>query len=54
MSNPVGHLVSLGLLGGALGAGYEYAVRRVEQGGAAIEPAYVQPPTRAAVTGGPG
>ncbi|MBU6245610.1 MAG: alpha/beta-hydrolase family protein [Actinomycetales bacterium] len=54
VSNPVGHLVSLGLLGGALFAGYEYAVRRVEQGGAAIEPAYQEPPTSHLVSGGPG
>jgi len=54
VSNPVGHLVSLGLLGGALFAGYEYAVRRVEQGGAAIEPAYEEPPTSAFASGGPG
>ena len=54
VSNPVGHLVSLALLGGALTAGYEYAVRRVEQGSAAIEPAYDEPPTSAFVSGGPG
>jgi len=53
VSNPVGHLVALGLLGGGLYAGYEYAVRRVEQGGAAIEPAYDNPPTSPLVSGGP-
>lgn len=54
VSNPIGHVVALGLLGGAIFAGYEYAVRRVEQGGAAIEPAYDLPPTSAFVSGGPG
>lgn len=53
VSNPIGHLVSLGLLGGALIAGYEYAVRRVEHGSAAIEPAYDEPPTSRFVSGGP-
>jgi uncharacterized membrane protein len=54
VSNPIGHIVALGLLGGAIFAGYEYAVRRVEQGGAAIEPAYDSPPTSPFVSGGPG
>jgi uncharacterized membrane protein len=54
VSNPIGHLVAMGVLGGAIFAGYEYAVRRVEQGGAAIEPAYDHPPTSACVSGGPG
>jgi uncharacterized membrane protein len=54
VSNPIGHLVAMGLLGGAIFAGYEYAVRRVEQGGAAIEPAYDSPPTSPYVSGGPG
>lgn len=54
VSNPIGHLVSLALLGGALGAGYEYAVRRVEHGGAAIEPAYDEAPRSPQVSGGPG
>ena len=54
VSNPIGHLVSLALLGGALTAGYEYAVRRVEHGGAAIEPAYEEPPASEFVSGGPG
>lgn len=40
VSNPIGHAVALTLLGGGMYAGYEYAVRRVEQGGAAVEPAY--------------
>lgn len=54
VSNPVGHVVALGLLGGGLFAGYEYAVRKVEQGGAAVEPAYETPPTVTTVSGGPG
>lgn len=54
VSNPIGHVVALGMLGGAIFAGYEYAVRRVEQGGAAIEPAYDSPPSSPYVSGGPG
>lgn len=53
VSNPIGHAVSLAVLGGGLIAGYEYAVRRVEQGAAAIEPAYDLPPTSPVVSGGP-
>lgn len=53
VSNPVGHLVALGLLGAAVYSGYEYAVRRVEQGGAAIEPAYEKPATSPMVSGSP-
>jgi len=53
VANPVGHLVSLGLLGGVLTAGYEYLTRRVEQGGAAVEPAYESPPTSPWVSGSP-
>lgn len=50
---PLGHLASLAVLGGALATGYEYAVRAVEQGGAAVEPAYESPPESRAVSGGP-
>jgi len=53
VSNPIGHAVALTLLGSGLYAGYEYAVRRVEQGGAAVEPAYGLPPTSNLVSGGP-
>lgn len=53
VANPIGHLVSLGLLGGGLVAGYEYAVRRVENGGSSIEPAYNTPPEIATVSGSP-
>lgn len=54
VSNPIGHAVALSLLGTGMYAGYEYAVRRVEQGGAAVEPAYGIPPTSSLVSGGPG
>jgi len=54
VSTPIGHFVALGVLGAALVTGYEYAIRRVEQGGAAVEPAYEVPPTSTAVSGGPG
>lgn len=53
VSNPIGHFVALGVLGSGLAAGYEYAVRRVEQGGAAVEPAYEVPPQSTMVSGGP-
>ena len=53
VSNPIGHAAALTMLGGALYAGYEYAVRRVEQGGAAVEPAYESAPTSPLVSGGP-
>lgn len=54
VSNPIGHVVSLGLLGAGMYAGYEYAVRRVENGAAAVEPAYETAPTSPLVSGGPG
>lgn len=54
VANPIGHLVSLGVLGTALVGGYEYVQRRVEQAGDAIEPAYTSPPTSELVSGGPG
>ena len=53
VSNPIGHAVSLTLLGGTMIAGYEYAVRRVEQGGAAVEPAYEMPAQSPMVSGSP-
>lgn len=53
VSNPVGHIVALGVLGGVIYAGYEYAVRRVEQGGAAVEPAYETPAQSPMVSGSP-
>lgn len=54
VANPVGHVVALGVLGGGLVTGYEYVVRKVEQGGAAVEPAYNAAPSVATVSGGPG
>ncbi len=54
VANPIGHGVALAALGGTMYVGYEYAVRRVEQGGAAVEPAYERPPASVAVSGGPG
>jgi uncharacterized membrane protein len=53
VSNPVGHFVALAALGSGLLAGYEYAVRRVEQGGAAVEPAYDLPAQSPMVSGSP-
>ena len=53
VSNPIGHAISLAILGGGLLAVYEYAVRRVEQGGAAVEPAYESPPQSEFVSGSP-
>ena len=50
---PIGHLVSLGLLGAGAVAGYEYLTRRVEDGGAAIEPAYRATGASHHVSGGP-
>ena len=54
ISTPIGHFVALGVLGAGLVTGYEYLIRQVEQGGAAVEPAYEVPPTSASVSGGPG
>ena len=53
VSNPIGHAIALATLGAGMYAGYEYAVRRVEQGGAAIEPAYDKAPDSVYVSGGP-
>jgi uncharacterized membrane protein len=53
VSNPIGHVVALGVLGSVIYGGYEYAVRRVEQGGAAVEPAYESPATSPMVSGSP-
>jgi len=51
VSNPIGHAVALTLLGAGLYSGYEYAVRRVEQGGAAVKPAYEDAATSPMVSG---
>ena len=53
VANPIGHAVALTMLGGGMYAGYEYAVRRVEQGGAAVEPAYDTAAQSLMVSGGP-
>ncbi len=53
VANPVGHVVALTMLGAALAGGYEYAVRRVEQGGAAVEPAYEVAASSPMVSGSP-
>lgn len=53
VANPIGHVVALTLLGGGMYGGYEYAVRRVEQGGAAVEPAYDTAAQSPMVSGGP-
>jgi uncharacterized membrane protein len=49
----VGHIVSLGVLGGGILAGIEYANRKAEFGGAGIEAAYTAPPDVRTVSGGP-
>lgn len=54
LSNPLGHLSALAALSVIAYAGHEYLIRRVEQGGSAIEPAYQDPPTSPCVSGGPG
>lgn len=54
LAAPTGHLIALGGLGFGLIAAYEYVIRRVEQGGAAIEPAYREAPASPWVSGGPG
>ncbi|MDO8309402.1 MAG: alpha/beta-hydrolase family protein [Actinomycetota bacterium] len=53
VSNPIGHAAALTILGVGMYAGYEYVVRRVEAGGAAVEPAYETPATSRFVSGGP-
>lgn len=50
---PIGHVVSLAGFAAVVTAGYQYAIRAVEQGGSAIEPAYRQAPTSAMVSGSP-
>ena len=53
VANPIGHAVALAMLGGGVYTGYEYAVRRVEQGGAAVEPAYEDAAQSPMVSGSP-
>ncbi len=50
---PLGHAVSLGVFSGVVIAGYQYAIRRVEQGGSAVEPAYRDAISSRFVSGGP-
>lgn len=50
---PIGHLVSLTGFAVVVGVGYQYAIRQVEQGGSAIEPAYQDAPTSEFVSGSP-
>lgn len=54
LAEPIGHAVGLGALAGAVGVGMDYAYRQAEQGGAAIEVAYDEPPVATGVSGGPG
>ncbi|MBP7973112.1 MAG: alpha/beta-hydrolase family protein [Candidatus Nanopelagicales bacterium] len=54
LAEPIGHAVGLGALAGAVGIGMDYAYRQAEQGGAAIEEAYDEPPIATGVSGGPG
>lgn len=50
---PIGHVVSLAGFGTVVVIGYQYAIRAVEQGGSAIEPAYRDAPTSSLVSGSP-
>ena len=52
LAEPIGHAVGLGLLGTGITFGMEYVNRQAEQGGAAIEAAYQEPPQGEAVSGG--
>ncbi len=53
MAGAVGHVVSLGVLSGAVLGGLEYAYRSAESGGAAVDAAYTAPPDARTVSGGP-
>jgi len=50
---PLGHLVSIAGFTVVVSAGYQYAIRQVEQGGSAIEPAYQDAPESPFVSGSP-
>lgn len=50
---PIGHALSLGAFAAAVIAGYQYVIRRVEQGGSAVEPAYRDAISSTFVSGGP-
>ncbi len=53
VAEPIGHAVVLAALAGASMAGIEYANRRAEHGGAAVEAAYSEAPQLTRVSGGP-
>ncbi len=53
VAGAVGHVVSLGVLSGAVLGGLEYAYRKAEFGGAAVDAAYTAPPELQTVSGGP-
>ncbi len=50
---PIGHVVSLAGFTAVVAIGYQYAIRAVEQGGSAIEPAYQDAPSSPFVSGSP-
>ncbi|NQU37121.1 MAG: alpha/beta-hydrolase family protein [Actinobacteria bacterium] len=52
LAEPIGHAVGLGLLAAGVGMGVEVVNRRAEQGGAAIEAAYLSPTESSFVSGG--
>jgi uncharacterized membrane protein len=54
LAEPIGHAIGLGVLGAGVAFGVEYANRQAEQGGAAVEAAYREPPKSQAVSGGKG
>ncbi|MEI8083363.1 MAG: alpha/beta-hydrolase family protein, partial [Actinomycetes bacterium] len=53
LAEPIGHLIGIGVLGGAIAFGLEYAYQKTEQGGGAVEAAYSDVPTAVGVSGGP-
>lgn len=53
MGTTLGHAATLGALGAGVTFGMEYLYRGQEQGGAAIEAAYEEPPSMSTVSGGP-
>lgn len=52
LAEPIGHAVGLGLLAAGVGVGVEVVNRQAEQGGAAIEAAYLTPTESPFVSGG--
>lgn len=52
IAEPIGHSIGLGALGLGIYAAVEHVYRSAEQGGAAIESAYAQPPNSPFVSGG--